>query len=158
MKWKPCKCSDIFNRVARCIFHERRESAISHMFWMVFKAELPLAILPRWVLWLLYDRCYDSGTFDLALKDVFGNDHRIFSAFNRQSTAISSTRFGVVATSIGKDTHSCIFSNFNSAHGSTDSCGLCNQVFCREDVANLILEFEIIQPLNPHHEPCVWEA
>ncbi|EAW20659.1 patatin-like phospholipase family protein [Aspergillus fischeri NRRL 181] len=141
MKWNARKCSDMFDRVARRIFHERRESAISRFFRTVFKAELPLAILPRWVLWLLHDGCYDSGTFDLALKDVFGDDHRIFGAFDRQSTAISGTRFGVVATSIAKDTHSCVFGNFNSDHGSTDNC-----------------EFKIVRPLNPHHEPLVWEA
>lgn len=126
MKWNARKCLDMFNKVARRIFHERRESAISCFFRMIFKAELPLAILPRWVLWLLHNRCYDSGTFNLALKDVFSDDHRIFGAFNRQSTAISGMRFGVMATSIAKDTYSYIFSNFNSDHGSTNNCGLCN--------------------------------
>lgn len=74
---------------------------------------LLLSCVHKWLSWLFYEGCYSGRVFDLALKEVFGENNQMFEVLYADSLFITSSRskFGVVVTSIAKGTRSFIFGN-----------------------------------------------
>ncbi|KAA8649656.1 uncharacterized protein ATNIH1004_002327 [Aspergillus tanneri] len=128
--------------MARRIFHERRSSAFARASQAIFGRRSFFGTVHKWLLWLLYDGCYDGSVFDTALKEVYTNN-RLFDSLRMgdSSTTHSKTRVGVVATSIARETRSFVFGNFNSTESAGQECG-----------------YEIVRPAHIDSEPFVWEA
>jgi hypothetical protein len=111
-------CAEIFSRLARCIFQKRRPPAFP---W------LPRAVMLRWrqwYSWWRHDSCYDGSIFGEVLQHLYG-DQPVFRSISAGSSGSirSSTKFGVVATSIGTKTEAVMIGNFNAAGGTADDCG-----------------------------------
>ncbi|KAE8383882.1 patatin-like phospholipase [Aspergillus bertholletiae] len=143
MQWGVKKCADVFDRMARRIFHERRSSTLARASQAMFGSHSFLGTVHKWLLWLLYDSCYDGRVFDLALKEVYTINNRIFDSLllEASSTRYSKTKVGVVATSIARETRSFVFGNFNGTETAAEDCG-----------------YEIVRPVETGSEPFVWEA
>ncbi|THC87635.1 hypothetical protein EYZ11_012916 [Aspergillus tanneri] len=142
MQWDIRKCGAVFDHMARRIFHERRSSAFARASQAIFGRRSFFGTVHKWLLWLLYDGCYDGSVFDTALKEVYTNN-RLFDSLRMgdSSTTHSKTRVGVVATSIARETRSFVFGNFNSTESAGQECG-----------------YEIVRPAHIDSEPFVWEA
>ncbi|GMF77642.1 unnamed protein product [Aspergillus oryzae] len=127
MQWGVKKCADVFDRMARRIFHERRSSTLARASQAMFGSHSFLGTVHKWLLWLLYDSCYDGRVFDLALKEVYTINNRIFDSLllEASSTRYSKTKVGVVATSIARETRSFVFGNFNGTETAAEDCGKC---------------------------------
>jgi hypothetical protein len=125
MQWGVKKCADVFDRMARRIFHERRSSTLARASQAMFGSHSFLGTVHKWLLWLLYDSCYDGRVFDLALKEVYTSNNRIFDSLllEASSTRYSKTKVGVVATSIARETRSFVFGNFNGTETAGEECG-----------------------------------
>lgn len=125
MQWNVKKCAEVFDQMARHIFHERRSSSLSRVSQAIFGSKSFFGKLQKWILWLLHDGCYDGHVFDMTLRETFGCDNRIFDTLKveNDSTMYSKVKMGVVATSIAKETWSFIFGNFNPAKMSGENCG-----------------------------------
>src|ERR1700739_820637 len=104
MQWGVLTCSQVFDRLARRIFHERRKSAISWVFRSFFGFRSIFGEIHKWLTWILNDGCYDASIFDLTLKDVFSENRRIVDSLdsNTSTGLFSKTKVGVVATSIAR--------------------------------------------------------
>lgn len=139
MQWDIRKCADVFDQMAHRIFHERRSSSLSRASQAIFGSTSFFGNVHKWILWLLHDGCYDGRVFDMALKDTFGSNNRIFDTLKGEndSTMYSKSKMGVVATSIAKETWSFVFGNFNPAEMPRKDCGQ-------------------LQPVQRFH-PCWWE-
>lgn len=111
MRWDISHCAKIFDQLAIRIFQQRRQSILGDM--------------TRWIQWLLHDSCYDSRVFDTALKDAFGKNRRVFgvSSDDPSGSLHAGSKFGVVTTSISKDTDTFVIGNFNQSHESCDDYG-----------------------------------
>ncbi|KAE8371112.1 patatin-like phospholipase [Aspergillus bertholletiae] len=161
MGWDIKTCSEKFDRVARQIFHNRRNSLLSKVFRSTAGRESVIAHLHKWLLWFLFDGCYDSNIFDSVLKDVYGERTRIFDPQPRANSVslFSGTKVGVVAASIAKNTRSFVFGNFNTAENAVTSCTECGYRRCGCQVTKIeSREFNIIRPAEAYLEPLVWEA
>ncbi|KAJ5110861.1 hypothetical protein N7532_001396 [Penicillium argentinense] len=77
MSWRVKKCSAVFEDLARKVFNQRRHSIIIRALSYIHKNPL-IAEAARWVHWLVRDSCYDARVLDAALKQVFGENRRIF--------------------------------------------------------------------------------
>ncbi|KAL4817214.1 patatin-like phospholipase [Aspergillus spinulosporus] len=141
--WNVKACAGIFDQMARHIFEEKQSSSLSRAFQALLGDRSVLGRVHRWLSWLLYDGCYSGHVFDSALKDVFGEADRMFEALYADSlpTTRSGAKFGVVATSIAKETRSFVFGNFNAAQITNDDCG-----------------YDIIRPPDTSLEPLVWKG
>ncbi|KAH1893616.1 hypothetical protein KXV57_002773 [Aspergillus fumigatus] len=116
MGWDVPKCSDVFDRLARRVFSQRRQPAISWVFHLILGRDSILGNTAKWLSWLLHDSCYDASVFDTCLREAFGEQRRIFDAVSHGSSPQlnSRSRFGVVAATIAKETKSFVFGNFNA--------------------------------------------
>ncbi|KAL3473200.1 acyl transferase/acyl hydrolase/lysophospholipase [Aspergillus californicus] len=119
MGWDVSACSEVFDRLARRIFRERRRGTLSKMFRLILGRDSLLGGIFQWVSWLLHDSCYDPRVFDASLREAFGEARRIFDVVGTGSELHSRSKFGVIATSIAKETRSFVFGNFNAADWST---------------------------------------
>jgi hypothetical protein len=116
MGWDVPKCSDVFDRLARRVFSQRRQPAISWVFHLILGRDSILGNIAKWLSWLLHDSCYDASIFDTCLREAFGEQRRIFDAVSQDSSLQLNSRakFGVVAATIAKETKSFVFGNFNA--------------------------------------------
>ncbi|KAL6716956.1 hypothetical protein ACLMJK_004869 [Lecanora helva] len=97
-------------------------------------------LLPRlrdWFRCWLSDGCYDVGALEASLKDVFGDDQRMFD-INRSGP--SSTKVAVTATTLS-DASTYIFSNYNGVGTRGRECG-----------------YKHVRPDQIEKEPFLWEA
>ncbi|KAL4893422.1 acyl transferase/acyl hydrolase/lysophospholipase [Aspergillus ambiguus] len=143
MGWDVSTCSQVFDRLARRIFHERRRSILSSFSRLLFGRDSILDGFLRWISWILHDSCYDAGVFDASLREAFGESHRIFDVVgpNPPSHLHSKSKFAVIATTIAKETKSYVFGNFNGADW-----------FTREH------EHELFRAGSTDGEPLFWEV
>ncbi|CAG8887459.1 unnamed protein product [Penicillium egyptiacum] len=134
MRWDVPHCAKTFDQLASRIFQQRRQSTFP---WPARQSIL--GNMTRWIQWLLHDSCYDSQIFDTALKDAFGKDRRIFgvSPDDPVGSLYAGSKFGVVTTSISKDTSTFVIGNFNRSHRSCD---------------------DYVRPQDLEHEPKAWQA
>ncbi|KAL4924643.1 patatin-like phospholipase family protein [Aspergillus undulatus] len=141
--WDVKTCTGIFDKMARQIFEEKQSSPLSRAFQAMLGDGSLLGRVHKWFLWLLYDGCYSGRVFDSVLKEVFGEVSRLFEALYVDGLPITSsrTKFGVVATSIAKETRSFIFGNFNPAQILEEDCG-----------------YDIVRPNDTSLEPLAWEG
>ncbi|KAE8334246.1 hypothetical protein BDV24DRAFT_146189 [Aspergillus arachidicola] len=102
MGWDVSTCSQKFDLLARRIFRERRQPAISWLLRLILRRDSLLGDIPKWLSWFFHDSCYDARLFDDCLQEAFGGDRR--------------AKFGVVATSIARETKSFVFGNFNAVN------------------------------------------
>lgn len=125
MQWDVKKCAEVFDKMARRIFHERRSSSLSRVSQAIFGSKSFFGKVHKWILWLLHDGCYDGRVFDMTLKDAFGGNSRVFDTLKveNDSTMYSKVKMGVVATSIAKETWPFVFGNFNPANMPGKNCG-----------------------------------
>ncbi|PWY96029.1 patatin-like phospholipase [Aspergillus sclerotioniger CBS 115572] len=161
MGWDVQTCSTVFESLARRIFQSRRSSSLSQSLRSNSGGRYLISCFHKWLLWLLYDGCYDSHVFDSALKEAFGEQTRLFDSrahiSSRQSS--SGTRLGVVAASIAKNTRSFIFGNFNTPEIVKDGCIKCTQLPCNCEPSNIeARDLNIIRPAQADLEPSIWEA
>ncbi|KAJ5981123.1 hypothetical protein N7481_008421 [Penicillium waksmanii] len=130
MSWDVGKCSQTFEDLARRIFRERRHSPLlrllSHMH-----GETLLGETARWIQWLFRDSCYDSRAFDTALREVFGEDRRLFGNSGTVAKGIlrSGPKAGVITTSISRKTGTFVIGNFNVIPDSDMQYG--NKIFLK---------------------------
>lgn len=120
MRWDISHCAKTFDQLAIRIFQQRRQSTFP---WLTRQSIL--GDMTRWIQWLLHDSCYDSRVFDTALKDAFGKNRRVFgvSSDDPSGSLYAGSKFGVVTTSISKDTNTFVIGNFNQSHRSCDDYG-----------------------------------
>lgn len=109
--WDLKTCAGIIDKMAWQIFGEKQSSSLSCIFQIMLGDGLLLSRVHKWLSRLLYEGCYSGRVFDLALKEVFGENDQMFEALYADSLSITSSRskFGVVVTSIAKETRSFIF-------------------------------------------------
>ncbi|KAL4888218.1 patatin-like phospholipase [Aspergillus ambiguus] len=143
-EWDVRECSEIFDRLARRIFSQRRNSLFSQVSQAVLGGNTIFGRLQKWATWLLHDGCYDGRVFDSALQEAFEGDRCIFDALCTKGSTLtrSKARFGVIATSIARETWPFVFGNFNAA------------VLPKDEEC----DHEIVRPADVHLEPRVWEA
>ncbi|KAA8642358.1 uncharacterized protein ATNIH1004_011302 [Aspergillus tanneri] len=141
MGWDVSTCSQVFDRLARRIFRNRRRMMLSRIFRFILGRDSVLGGILQWVSWLLHDSCYDPRVFDASLREAFGESHRIFDVVDTGSGFHSRYKFGVIATTISKETKSFVFGNFNSADMSLGEH-----------------EHELFRAHNIHGEPLIWEV
>jgi hypothetical protein len=123
MGWDVPTCSQVFDRLARRVFRERRQPVISWLLRLIIGRDSILGDIPRWLSWLLHDSCYDTNVFDTCLREAFHDERCIFSTISQGSESHSQSKFGVVAASIAKETRSFVFGNFNAADWYTKDHG-----------------------------------
>ncbi|UDD63787.1 hypothetical protein AFCA_011046 [Aspergillus flavus] len=118
MGWDVSTCSKKFDLLARRIFRERRQPAISWLLRLILRRDSLLGDIPKWLSWFFHDSCYDARLFDDCLQEAFGGDRRIFEPVKDKLSARwrSGAKFGVVATSIARETKSFVFGNFNAVN------------------------------------------
>jgi hypothetical protein len=131
MQWDVSTCSQTFDRLARRIFRERRQSSFSWLPRLVFGQNSSLGVILQWLSWFFHDSCYDTRIFDFSLREAFQEDRRIFGVNSASPQPHSGTKFCVIATSIAKETRSFVFGNFNAVdwfsgekHGQAFSASL----------------------------------
>lgn len=124
MSWNIATCSEIFDNLARRIFHKRRRSPLA-LFNFVDQNGSVLGNLSKWIHWLLHDSCYDAKTFDDALKGVFGDNRLMFgsSRDDPRGSLRSNSKVGVVTTSISRETGAFVIGNFNTTGDREDKAG-----------------------------------
>ena len=115
MLWSVRQCSQTFDDLARQIFRERRQSTLLRMAGYVYESTSVLGQGLRWLQWLLHDSCYDTKSFDSALRAVFGSDRRLFgdSINIGRGSLRASAKVGVITTSISKDAGTYVIGSFN---------------------------------------------
>ncbi|KAL3459620.1 patatin-like phospholipase [Aspergillus heterothallicus] len=114
MQWDVSTCSRTFDRLAKRIFRERRQSTLSRLPRLVFGQNSSLGVILQWLSWFFHDSCYDTRIFDSSLQEAFQEDRRIFGVNSASRQPHSGTKFCVIATSIAKETRSFVFGNFNA--------------------------------------------
>ncbi|GKZ59930.1 hypothetical protein AnigIFM49718_006254 [Aspergillus niger] len=115
MEWDIATCSETFDLLARRIFRERRQPAISSLLRFLLGKNSILGNIPRWLSWFLHDSCYDPRLFDTSLQEAYGSSRRISDTVTNGSQVLhSQSKFGVIAANIAKDTRSFVFGNFNA--------------------------------------------
>lgn len=114
MSWNVGKCSQTFENLARRIFRERRHSLFLRLLGHMH-GETIFGETARWIQWLFRDSCYDSRTFDTALREAFGDDRRLFGnhGTDARGPLRSGPKAGVITTSISKKTSTFVIGNFN---------------------------------------------
>ncbi|PYH40993.1 patatin-like phospholipase family protein [Aspergillus saccharolyticus JOP 1030-1] len=102
-----------------------------------------LEIIPKWISWIMSDSCYDAAIFDATLQEVFGRTRRAFQPLGQGSPlhSYSKSKFAAIATSIGKDTKSFVFGNFNPV-----------EWLDKED------DYILYRSAQMHQEPLLWEV
>ncbi|KAL4960580.1 patatin-like phospholipase family protein [Aspergillus stella-maris] len=113
MEWDATMCSRTFDRLARRIFYERRESMPSRFFRSIFGPQSLFGGAFQLASWFFHDSCYDSKVFEDSLREAFGDDIPIFGPVPDGSRSHSNSKFAVIATNIAKETKSFVFGNFN---------------------------------------------
>ncbi|KAJ6166459.1 Patatin-like serine hydrolase [Penicillium chermesinum] len=115
MSWTVPECSRTFESLAHRIFSQRRNSAALNLIRPFITGRSLVSESARWLSWLLRDSCYDARVFDDVLKETFGEYRRMFgpSRDDPREQSYSSTKAGVVATGISRDTSTFVFANFN---------------------------------------------
>jgi hypothetical protein len=95
----------------------------------------------QWYSWWRHDSCYDGSIFYEVLRRLYG-DQPLFRSSSASSpgTIRSSTKFGVVATSIGTKTEAVMIGNFNAADSTADDCGKPNALLYSPCTALMLLE------------------
>ncbi|KAF4226043.1 hypothetical protein CNMCM6805_005174 [Aspergillus fumigatiaffinis] len=143
MGWDVPKCSDVFDRLARRVFSQRRQPAISWVFHLILGRDSILGNTAKWLSWLLHDSCYDASIFDTCLREAFGEQRRIFDAVSQDSSPQlnSRSKYGVVAATIAKETKSFVFGNFNAADWFSNERG-----------------YELFRAKCASSEPSLWEV
>ncbi|PYH75318.1 hypothetical protein BO82DRAFT_437453 [Aspergillus uvarum CBS 121591] len=143
MDWPVSTCSEVFDRLAQRIFRERRQPALNRALQLVLGRGSFLEIIPKWVSWIMRDSCYDAAIFDATLQEVFGRTRRAFQPLGQGSPlhSYSKSKFAAIATSIGKDTKSFVFGNFNPVEWSA-----------KED------DYILYRSAQMHEEPLLWEV
>ncbi|KAJ5475413.1 hypothetical protein N7539_007700 [Penicillium diatomitis] len=111
MSWDVRTCSERFDTLAKRIFSRRRPSILSMLLHRLAGVESRVGGALRSLQWLIQDSCYDSIAFDDALKSVFGEDRQVFSAPDAKDLSLqrSDSKFGVITTSISKDTSTFVY-------------------------------------------------
>ncbi|KAJ5193083.1 patatin-like phospholipase [Penicillium cf. viridicatum] len=72
----------------------------------------------------LHNSYYDSRVFESTLKVVFDRKESLFRPFVTSSGPLfSRAKFGVIATSISRNTYAFIIGNFNTVQGTGDTYG-----------------------------------
>ncbi|KAL2783808.1 patatin-like phospholipase [Aspergillus keveii] len=142
MGWEVSTCIQMFDRLARRIFHERRTPALSWLPRLVFGKNSALGTLVQWLSWFFHDSCYDGQIFDASLREAFPEDRRIFGDTGHRKLNHSWAKFAVVATNIAKETRSYIFGNFNADDWIVDERH----------------EYELFRATHVEDEPLIWEA
>lgn len=159
MRWDISHCAKTFDQLAIRIFQQRRQSTFP---WLTRQSIL--GDMTRWIQWLLHDSCYDSRVFDTALKDAFGKNRRVFgvSSDDPSGSLYAGSKFGVVTTSISKDTNTFVIGNFNQSHRSCDDYGkgpFITSVTKQDLFADSMpTEYDLLRPEDLEHEPKAWEA
>ena len=123
MGWDVSTCSQMFDRLARRIFCERRRFTFSRFLRLILGQNSLLSGILQWISWLLHDSCYDPTVFDASLREAFGELHRIFDVASSRPELHSKSKFGVIAATIAKETKSFVFGNFNAADLSSGDHG-----------------------------------
>ncbi|KAL4927720.1 patatin-like phospholipase family protein [Aspergillus undulatus] len=113
MEWDAVTCSLTFERLARRIFYERRESTPSRVFRFIFGPRSVFGGVFQLLSWFFHDSCYDSKVFEESLREAFRDDIPIFGPVPDSSRSHSNSKFAVIATNIAKETKSFVFGNFN---------------------------------------------
>ncbi|KAJ6151386.1 Patatin-like serine hydrolase [Penicillium chermesinum] len=141
MSWTVPECSRTFESLAHRIFSQRRNSAALNLIRPFITGRSLVSESARWLSWLLRDSCYDARVFDDVLKETFGEYRRMFgpSRDDPREQSYSSTKAGVVATGISRDTSTFVFANFNPT--SRNEAG-----------------HRIIRPSDTARDPTVWKA
>ncbi|CAG8902308.1 unnamed protein product [Penicillium egyptiacum] len=135
--------SNIGKVLAKHIFRERRRAALPWLMRILLSRLPVLGSLSKWIIWLLYDSCYDSRVFESTLKVAFHRKENLFGPFAIPSGPLfSGAKFGVTATSISRNTNSFIMGNFNAVQDPGE-----------EDHG-----YEILRPYNVKDEPRVCQA
>ena len=121
MFWTITDCSLKFETLAKRIFRERRRAALPWLIRVLLNRLPVLGSVSKWIIWLLYDSCYDSQIFESTLKLAFHRKENLFGPFASPSGPLfSGAKFGVTATSISSTTNTFIMGNFNAVQGSGD--------------------------------------
>ena len=115
MEWEVTTCSQIFDRLARRIFYERRESISSRVFRAMFGPQSLFGGFFQLLSWFFHDSCYDTNVFDECLREAFPEDLAIFGPIGDGPKSHSNSKFAVIATNIARETRSFVFGNFNVA-------------------------------------------
>lgn len=123
MGWDVSTCSQMFDRLARRIFCERRRFTFSRFFRLILGQNSLLSGILQWISWLLHDSCYNLTVFDASLQEAFGELHCIFDVASSRPELHSKSKFGVIAATIAKETKSFVFGNFNAADLSSGDHG-----------------------------------
>lgn len=161
MSWNVKDCSERFETLATRIFRERRPPLLLRQ---IAGSRSLLGQMAKWFQWLIHDSCYDSRIFDSALKTAFGEYRRIFGATREDPPGPrrSGPRFGVVTTSISRDTNTFVVGNFNASQDAEGEPGKLD-ILCRFYAISLIsrwsvLDYQVIRPVDIRNEPTVWRA
>lgn len=125
MAWGVADCSERFDTLARRIFSQRRSAILPSLLHPIPGSRSVFGELAKWLKWLLHDSCYDSQVFDLALKDAFGENRRLFGATEEGGSVSqqSGPKVGVVTTSISKSTSTYVIGNFNVSQDAETEAG-----------------------------------
>ncbi|KAA8647901.1 uncharacterized protein ATNIH1004_006603 [Aspergillus tanneri] len=137
--------------MARRIFHERRSSAFARASQAIFGRRSFFGTVHKWLLWLLYDGCYDGSVFDTALKEVYTNK-RLFDSLRMGDSSTTHPRLEWVSLQRALPERQgplCLAT-------STARRAPAKNVF----VWALIETegYEIVRPAHIDSEPFVWEA
>ena len=109
--WDISRCTRVFDILIRDFFgiHITRGSGL-------------LTRLRDWFRYWLSDGCYDVTTLETSLKEIFGDDRRIFDV---DRFGASGQKVAVTATTLS-DATTYIFSNYNSTGIRERGCGILN--------------------------------
>ena len=100
----------------------------------------------------LSDGCYDVDALEKSLKDVFGEETRMFDA---PESGVSGSKVAVTATTIS-DAFTYVFSNYNGSGSRNRACG---QPRPRIRLSPLTcLGYKHFRAENAEEEPFLWEA
>ena len=97
----------------------------------------------------LSDGCYDVNALERSLKDVFGEDRRMFDA---PESGVSGCKVAVTATTIS-DAYTYVFSNYNGNGIRDRACGG-SRTSIKAFLADLVLQVTSIfdqRPLTRSH-------
>ncbi|GKZ27654.1 hypothetical protein AbraIFM66951_006112, partial [Aspergillus brasiliensis] len=143
MEWDIPTCSQAFDVLARRIFRERRQPAISHLLRLLLGKNSIVGNIPRWLSWFLHDSCYDPRLFDASLQEAYGSSRRVSEPVNNgaQLRVHSQSKFGVIAANIAKDTRSFVFGNFNAVDWYENN-----------------YDYELFRAGSKETEPSIWQV